>query len=92
MTAIRLVRIGDDVHVDVEYSPGNFATVISERWDGAFCHVVEPDTITRICGNARLDDDIAASSIGQGLNNIRDRGIDAELADLDRELHPRSRR
>lgn len=35
-----------------------------------------------------IDKFIAASSVGQGLANIRENGIDAELEQLDEELHP----
>lgn len=39
-----------------------------------------------------IDELIANSSIGRGLANIKENGIDAELARLDREMHPRRRR
>jgi hypothetical protein len=35
---------------------------------------------------------IEKSSIGRGLKNARENGIEAELEDLDRELHPRAHR
>lgn len=35
---------------------------------------------------------IENSSIGRGLKNMRENGVEAELADLDRELHPRAHR
>lgn len=40
----------------------------------------------------QLVDLIRQSSIGAGLHDIKTRGIDAHLADLERELHPRSGR
>jgi hypothetical protein len=36
-----------------------------------------------------IDDLIARSSIGAGLANIRENGIEAELAELERETKPR---
>ena len=50
--------------------------------------------VARAAKNAldgRLDDLIARSSVGQGLRNIRENGIDAELADLDEELRAMER-
>lgn len=38
----------------------------------------------------KFADLIRRSSIGAGLDDIKTRGIDAHLADLERELHPRS--
>lgn len=35
---------------------------------------------------------IDASSVGHGLKNIAENGLEAELADLDSELHPKRRR
>jgi len=55
--AIRLVRLGPDTLVEVEYAPGKFVVVIRERFDAAFSHIVEPSTIDRLVGNARQDDD-----------------------------------
>lgn len=41
---------------------------------------------------ARIDDLIAASSIGEGLRDIEERGIDAHLADIEQETAPRKKR
>ena len=51
--AIRLHRAGDYVHVDVEVMPGKFITIIREPWDNAFCHVIEPSMIDRLCEEAK---------------------------------------
>jgi hypothetical protein len=40
---------------------------------------------------AKIDDLIAKSSIGAALADVKTRGIDAHLIDLDRDLHPRRR-
>jgi hypothetical protein len=39
-----------------------------------------------------FDDLIDRSSIGAGLRDIKERGIDAHLADLEREMRPRRRK
>lgn len=46
------------------------------------CHWVEPS----------IDELISRSSIGAGLRDIKERGIDAHLVDLEREMHPRRKR
>jgi hypothetical protein len=41
---------------------------------------------------SEINDLIRRSSVGAGLDDIKARGIDAHLADLEREMHPRGQR
>jgi hypothetical protein len=47
------------------------------------CH---GDVLARLANEPSIDELIERSSLGAGLRNIRENGIEAELADLDREM------
>jgi hypothetical protein len=47
ISAIHLVRIGDYVHVKAEID-GRFVTVIKERADGSFSHIVEEGGMQKV--------------------------------------------
>ena len=87
MMAIHLYLEGKDVVVAVEATKGQWVEVIRERADGCYSHIVEPSGIhARIYAADRkqLTELIQRSSIGEGLRDINERGIDAHLADLDK--------
>jgi hypothetical protein len=71
--------------VSVEAASGQWVEVIRERADGCYSHIVEPSGIQASIAAARpISELIAASSIGAGLADIKDRGIDAHLADVEK--------
>lgn len=51
ITAIRLIRLGDHAIVEVEQN-GTFVEVIRERYDGAFCHIVEGHHVNELTSRA----------------------------------------
>lgn len=83
--------VGADAHVvvAVEASPSRWVEVIRERADGCYSHFVEPAGIqARIDAHDRkhIADLIKRSSIGEALDDIKARGIDAHTETLTEEL------
>lgn len=58
---------------------------------GAPCSWVERD-LCSACVTEPIRELIERSSIGAGLTNIRENGIDAELLELEHDLRPRRKR
>ena len=87
MRAIHLYRQGDYTIVAVEARKGVWVEVIREPYDNAFSHIVEPSGIeARIAAHREpIESLIARSSVGAALADIKERGIDAHLADLEND-------
>jgi len=59
ITAIHLVRIGDYAYVKAEID-GRFITVIKERFDGSFSHIVEEGGMQRVVVAVREIEELVA--------------------------------